>query len=187
MKRTFRRGAVAGSRALGAACALALACSSAYAGSIPQNLGYGLDKLVESQQIVNAAQGRQIQLFDGWATEVAAEYAAQAIRDPANANRFLVDITLTGKVGVDQLKATLLSRFQTFSVQAVDKSYRSAGIIEGYISIDEVPALSQVKGVKAVFLGLKPELDSVPTEVHDRLLGLNEKSATAAGVSFRYG
>ena len=123
MNSSFRRG---GTRAaLGFAIALALACSPVHARStLPQNLGYGLDKLVESQLIIEAAQGRQIELYDGWATEAAAEYAGRAIRDPNDANRFLVDITLSGKVGFDALRSTLEARFQTLSIQAVDKSYR---------------------------------------------------------------
>lgn len=178
MNSSFRRG---GTRAaLGFAIALALACSPVYARStLPQNLGYGLDKLVESQLIIEAAQGRQIELYDGWATEAAAEYAGRAIRDPNDANRFLVDITLSGKVGFDALRSALEARFQTLSIQAVDKSYRGVGIIEGYISIDEVAALAQTKGVKGVFLGLKPELDSVPTEVADQLLPSGGAQAAA--------
>ena len=59
-----------------------LALSPLQATPIPQNLGSGLDKLVESHMTIKAAQARGATVvapFNGYATEVAAGYASLAI------------------------------------------------------------------------------------------------------------
>ncbi|MEO7916154.1 MAG: S8 family serine peptidase, partial [Dokdonella sp.] len=79
--------------------------------------------------------------------------------------RVLIDITLTGRVEVDAVKADLESRFPQLTISSVDKTYRKTGIIEGYVELDDVTAISQTKGVRAVFLGLKPDTNVVPTDI----------------------
>jgi hypothetical protein len=130
---------------------------SLWATPVPQNLGNGLDKLVESNLTIKAAQARgsAIATFNGYATKEAADYARLAIIDAQH--RPLVRIHLDGTVGLDQLKATLTSRFGSLNVTATDKKYR-AGVIEGYISVDDVPGLAKAPGVRAVILTLKPAL-----------------------------
>jgi hypothetical protein len=144
---------------LAAATALALLLASPlYAATAPQNLGFGLDKLVESRAIVkgNATLG----IYGGYATEQAASYASMAITDP-DSDRVLVDIVPTGKLDFDALKDSLQSAIPSLTVKAVDKNYRSGvGVIEAYVSVDDAEALAKTAGVKAVFLGLKPYIRS---------------------------
>jgi subtilase family protein len=130
---------------------------SLWATPVPQNLGNGLDKLVESNLTLKAAQARgsAITTFNGYATQQAADYAKGAIMD--GQHRPLVRIHLDGTVGLEQLRSTLASRFVSLKVTATDKNYR-AGVIEGYISLDDVPKLAQTPGVRSVILTLKPQL-----------------------------
>jgi hypothetical protein len=138
------------------------ATSSLFATDLPKNLGYGLDKLVESNLILKGQGGEKgkkkaslIGQFNGYATEEAANYAAMAIT--SKDGRVLVDITLSGKVPFAEVQASLRNKFASLEITSVDATYRNAGIIEGWLSVDDAAALSQVAGVKAVFLGLKPE------------------------------
>ena len=120
---------------------------------VPDNLGYGLDKLVESSIALKSAK-KDAPLFNGYATEEAARYAAAAISNPDG--RFMVDITLTGRVAFEEMRATLEKRFPSLEITAVDANYRNVGIIEGWLAVDDAPALASMSGVRAVFLALKP-------------------------------
>ena len=124
---------------------------------VPDNLGNGLGKLVESNVTIKKAQaqGRAITTFNGYATKEAADQAAVAIIDAQK--RPLVRIHLDGTIALDPLRSTLASRFGSLTVTATDKRYR-AGVIEGYVSLDDVPALAQTPGVRSVILTLKPAL-----------------------------
>jgi hypothetical protein len=137
---------------------LGLIFSSLQATPIPQNLGNGLDKLVESNLILKAAQAKgagNVGTFNGYATQEAANYASLAMMDEQN--RPMVRIYLDGRVALNQLRPALESNFRSLSVTATDKSYR-AGVIEGYVSVEDVPALAQAAGVRSVVLSLKPRL-----------------------------
>ena len=68
----------------------------------------------------------------------------------------MIDITLTGKVSVEEMKKSLADRFKSFEVTSVDPNYRGVGIIEGWVSIEEAAAVAETPGVRAVFLALKP-------------------------------
>lgn len=149
-----RRGLLAG------AILLALA-ATASAHQAPQNLGYGLDKLVErAAQRGDAAVAAQREGF----AETAADTVAQHAITDATTGRVLVDVTLTGRIGVADVKAALLAAAPSFTVTATDAGYRRTGIIEGYVAVSEAEALATTKGVRAVFLALKPELDSVAVD-----------------------
>src|SRR5437868_14927903 len=92
---------------------LLLIALPAFARPIPQNLGNGLDKLVESNLILSGAisapaldqsikangttsvAGKTVPTYDGYATREAANFARTAIVDPVG-NRFMVDIVLGG-------------------------------------------------------------------------------------------
>lgn len=130
---------------------------SLWATPVPQNLGNGLDKLVESNLTTKAAQaqGAAAPNFSGYATPEAAKIAGLAIMDAQH--RPLVRIHLDGSVTVDQLSATLRSRFPSLNITATDKIYR-AGVIEAFVSVDDVPALAKTAGVRAIILSLKPYL-----------------------------
>ena len=104
--------------------------SSLFATNIPQNLGYGLDKLVESNLILKGQGGDKgkkkaslVGEFNGYATQEAANYAAMAIM--GKDGRVKVDITLSGKVPFEQLRASLQSKFASLQITSVDATYRN--------------------------------------------------------------
>lgn len=127
---------------------------SAPARPVPQNLGNGLDKLVESNQLLKTgAPG----IFGGYATEQAARAATLAFIDKST-GRYLVDIYLTGAVPLSTLRASLPAKFPSLAIKSIDNSYRRVGAIEAYVSLDDVPALAQTPGVSSVVLATKPVL-----------------------------
>ncbi len=125
---------------------------------IPDNLGYGLDTLVESAIALRSSeQARSFAtLHDGYATEAAAANARAAIT--SEDGRVMVDITLNGAVPFAELKDSLAANFGSFEVSAVDAKYKGVGIIEGYVSLDEAAELAKSAGVRGVFLSRKPYL-----------------------------
>src|SRR5207302_1541851 len=145
----------------------------AFATPVPQNLGNGLEKLVESNLILQGkiaapaadksaqpngtanAAGKSIATYDGYATRQAANYAAAAISDSVS-NRFMVDIVLGGSVPFDKAKDALTKNFSSLQITAVDANYRGTGVIEGYVLVNEVPALAKTPGVRSVHLVFKP-------------------------------
>ncbi len=128
---------------------------------MPQNLAGGLDKLVESNLTLKAAAAKGTApsvLYNGYATQEAANYAALAIQD-SKTKRFLVDIHPSGRVPLNTLINTLKQKFTSFTLTDTDTKYKGVGVIEGYIGLDDVPALGNMKEVRSVMLGLKPELN----------------------------
>ena len=123
----------------------------------PENLGFGLDKLVESRAMVKLNPASA--LFNGFATEQAASYASLAITE-VDSDRVLVDIVATGKMNIATLRGNLESSIGSLTIRSVDEKYRGVGIIEGFIAVDDAVALAKMPGVKSVFLGLKPRVSS---------------------------
>jgi len=148
MRTIFKRGLVASM-----VLALFASQSQAATSNVPQNLGFGLDKLVESRALVKADANRAI--YDGYATEQAANYATMAIVDETT-DRVLVDIVPTGKIGIDALGGVLQTVAPSLTVTGVDAKYRHTGLIEGFVSVDDAAALATTPGVRSVFLALKP-------------------------------
>ena len=72
----------------------------------------------------------------------------------------MVDITLDGKVGVDELQKTLAKDASSFEVTSVDPTYRDVGIIEGWVAVEDALTIAKAPGVRAVFLALKPNLNA---------------------------
>lgn len=147
--------------------ALCLALTSAlpvtWAKPIPANLGYGLDKLVESDLTLreSAAKGAKPDaLYNGYATPEAASYAASAIS--SEDGRFLVDITLNGRLSFDEVRSFLATKFSSLEIEAAEPKYHGVGIIEAWVSIEEAAALAKADGVSAVFLAHKPRLSGAP-------------------------
>ena len=103
-------------------------------------------------------QNKTAALYNGYATPEAANYADLAIQDAAT-KRFLVDIHPSGRASFDQTLSALKSKFASLTVTAVDKKYKGVGVIEGYISLDDVPALGNMREVRSVNLGLKLEVN----------------------------
>lgn len=142
---------------------LCLLAASLQARPVPQNLAGGLGALVESNLALKAqATSKSAQpsaQFDGYATQRAADSASRAIQDNQT-GRFLVDIFPTNsRVNAGNLVQLLQKRFPSFTLTALDKSYHGAGVVEGFISLDDVPALGNMREVRSVKLGLQPELN----------------------------
>ena len=81
--------------------------------------------------------------------------AQLSLSDPAS-GRLLVRLTLDGKVAPEKLQAILPGLFSSVTVTSVDPTYRNTGVMNAYVSIDDVPALAQTEGIRAVILELKP-------------------------------
>jgi len=124
---------------------------------VPQNLAGGLGALVESNIAVKAQPNNA--RFNGYATQQAADFADRAIQD-TETSRFLVDIhPLNSRVNAEKLVSLLEKRFPSFTLTALDKKYRGVGVVEGFIALDDVPALGNMHEVRSVQLGLKPDLN----------------------------
>lgn len=156
----FRLNSASPGRRFAVACAslcFGVVAVSLEARPVPQNLAGGLGALVESNIAVKT-QGKTAQ-FNGYATQQAADYAARGIQD-IGTGRFLVDIHPTNnRVNAEKLAAILQQRFSSFTLTALDKKYRGVGVVEGFISLDDVPALGNMHEVRSVNLGLKPEMN----------------------------
>ena len=115
-----------------------------------------LGSAVESNIAVK--QNKTSALYNGYASQEVANYANLAIQDAAT-KRFLVDIHPSGRASFDNTVNALKSKFASLTVTAVDKKYKGVGVIEGFISLDDVPALGNMREVRSVQLGLKLELN----------------------------
>ncbi|MEP6603544.1 MAG: S8 family serine peptidase [Spartobacteria bacterium] len=103
-------------------------------------------------------QANAAQSFDAYKTAVAkqaAMHADAAISDSTTA-KYLVEIMPNGRVPVEALQSSLQARFPSISVMAVDTKYVGHGVIEGYVSLDDVPAIAGNEGVGSVILQLRP-------------------------------
>ena len=138
---------------------MAMAISTVSATDVPKNLGNDLDKLVESNIALKNAQRThtKIATYNGFASERAAFASDMAIKEAAS-NKYLVDIHPSGRVSFDALKEDLLRSCPSLRITAQDTKYRGVGVIEGFISIDEVTRVANNKGVTSVQLGIKPYL-----------------------------
>jgi hypothetical protein len=139
--------------------AICLAVPALAKRAVPDNLGNGLDKLVESNLAIMAGQPGN---FDGFATKQAAAYAKLALSDKIT-GKYVVDVMLDGRVPLATLQASLQSAFPLFEVKNIDTNYRGHGIIEGLVRIEDVPAMAYTPGVGSVILQLRPVLNAGPS------------------------
>ncbi len=136
---------------------------------IPDNIGNGLDKLVESNLLMRAVRQTNpmarkgampnivtYQGTDGklYATEQAAIFASMALGD--GKGRLLVRINPTGQTDLDSLFKLLSLRAPSFAVTAIDQKYRGVGVFNAYISVDDVAVVAGTAGVRSVILELRP-------------------------------
>lgn len=169
--------------------ALLLSSASALQGSpVPKNLGNGLDKLVKSRQATTAGgQARGQSSNNLAAAPEAAGAAALAMSD--DQGRVMVDIYLSGKEEFSRLLTSLPTRFPSLQITAFDASYR-AGVIEGYVGLDEAAALAQARGVSSVILAPRPVTNAIVGSVDDqgvtqhRVNQINQTYNPAAPVNY---
>jgi hypothetical protein len=128
---------------------------AAYAATIPANLGNGLDKVVQAKSKVAAYQNAA-------ANDQGSAMYDLAITDAQG--RVLVRINPMGdgkgsaKIGVRTLASTLTSTLSSVEVTSIDDNYRNIGVMNAWVSVDDVPALASQDGVRSVILELKPRL-----------------------------
>lgn len=123
----------------------------------PDNLGNGLGKLLESHQATRGLSGNALQSvapYDGYTSEQVAALARLAIADQQG--RYMVRINPDGKLPIDALARNLGAAIPSLQVKAVDAKYRNVGVMDAYVSLDDLAALAGSSGVRSVILELKP-------------------------------
>jgi hypothetical protein len=122
------------------------------ASPFPQNLGNGLDKLV---------QAKVPAYFNSQSQEQGNGLDAFAIKD--SQGRVLVRINPAGQaaagkpsININSLRGALASSIPSLTVTAVDTTYRGVGVMDAFIDLADVPALAATAGVRSVILELKP-------------------------------
>ena len=138
------------------AFAICLAVPVSAKRAVPENLGNGLDKLVESNLATKAGAPANI---NGFATAQAATYGKMALVDKVT-GRYVVDIMPDGSVPLATLQASLEASFPALTVKDIETNYRGHGIIESLVTVDDVPAIARTAGVGSVILQLKPQLNA---------------------------
>ena len=144
-----------------------LSAQSLYAKPVPSNLGNGLDKLVESNLDVVAANkaGRPITnavTVNGktYNNETAAIIATRSLGDASG--RLLVRINLNSSVPFRQARSTMVRDIPSLTITAVDQNYKGAGVMNAYVDVADVAALAKSPGVTSVILEWKPRHAAAP-------------------------
>ncbi len=134
---------------------------------IPPNLANGLDELVASNLAMKGAKSGARKKVETFTSATGQVYSSQRAVDVANdalmeedSDRIMVRAHLNGANNLDEVNAWIGERVPSFTTTAVDRKYRG-GVIEGYVSVDDVPALAYTTGVRSVALELKPELNKI--------------------------
>ncbi len=107
------------------------------------------------QQAASTMTAQNFSSYSAMIAKQAASYASRAITDSAT-GRYMMQIMPNGRVPMETLQATLVAAHPTITVTAVDPNYAGHGVIEGYVSLDDVAAIAQTDGVGSVILELKP-------------------------------
>ena len=165
------------------ACAgLFLISSAARAGTVPGNLGSGLDALVEANVKLQTANqngtASKLTLYNGYATQKAGHAANLAISD--SVGRVMVRVQLNGIVSLKKVLKRAAKKAATMQVQASDPTYHNAGVFEAYVSLDDVPALAALEGVSGVFLTPKPIHAKLNRLVNGAVRAADAEAAAAA-------
>lgn len=133
--------------------------------AVPPNLAMGLDTLVASNIALKAnVRGSKIKIYKdskgkSYATQEAAQVADTALTT-TDGDKFMVRAHLSGLISFDEVQANIAAKVPSFAQTAIDRNYKG-GVIEGYVSLDDVPALAYTAGVRSVVLELKPEINRV--------------------------
>ncbi len=172
-------------------CLLALAVNGQAAppAAVPQNLGNGLGKLVESRLAIQAAAARGIVpaksvTVDGhsYSGSQAAHYAALAITDTQD--RLLVRVNPTGEMAFKAFRKYLKQNIASLGITAGDATYQGTGVLNAFVSIDDVPALAALPGVRSVILEVKPHTRAIS---RDAALASGGPNATVGEVLNKLG
>ncbi|MGZ5004009.1 MAG: S8 family serine peptidase [Chthoniobacterales bacterium] len=128
-----------------------------------------MDELVSSNLALKQAGPKRAKLetFTAdngkvYATQSAAWVASDAIT--ADDGRIMVRAHLSGLLSLDEVSKAIAARVPSFTTTAVDGRYKG-GVIEGLVSIDDVPALAYASGVRSVALDLKPQHNKAIAEL----------------------
>jgi CARDB/Subtilase family len=145
-------------------CCLAI---TSYGTPVPQNLGNGLNKILENsllqagmiQPPVPPAGGQitqaYVNAYKAAVLKQANAFDAKAIKE-AVTGKYLVDIMPSGQVPLLTLQTQLQAAFPALSVQHVDQNYAGHGVIEAYIMLTNASGIAKFNGVRSVILQLKP-------------------------------
>ena len=153
-----------------ASTALFVAASAYAAAPVPSNLSGGLDKLVESNLALKAAAptsraaGRAAtqpttylsSYGKAYTSAQAAGLASDTITDTASGN-ILVRVHFNGQATYGASRAAIVAAAPSLKITAEDQKYQS-GVLNAYVSVDDVPALARAQGVGVVALELVPEV-----------------------------
>jgi hypothetical protein len=123
------------------------------AANLPGNLGNGLDKVVQARSKSPAFQ-------NSTGSEQGGALFDLAIKDSQGRVLVRINPQSTGKgrptVAVQSLARNLASSIASVEVTAVDENYRTVGVLDAWVAIDDVPALARSEGVRSVILELQP-------------------------------
>jgi archaellum component FlaF (FlaF/FlaG flagellin family) len=141
--------------------------TTSYGTPVPQNLGNGLNKILENsllqagtiQPPVPPAGGQitqaYVNAYKAAVLKQANAFDAKAIKEGVT-GKYLVDIMPSGQVTVATLQTQLQAAFPALSVQHVDQNYAGHGVIEAYITLTNASGVATFDGVRSVILQLKP-------------------------------
>jgi hypothetical protein len=156
--------AVKGILLLLVSCGLAL---TSYGTPVPQNLGNGLNKILENNLLTagtisvpappdgSDATIAYINNYKAAVAKVANQFDQLAIKESVT-GKYLVDIMPNGQVSRASLQSQLQTAFPLMSVQHTNDNYAGHGVIEAYIPLTNAAAVATFNGVSSVILQLKP-------------------------------
>jgi hypothetical protein len=140
-------------RAPGASALTIALAGTVTAATLPGNLGNGLDKVIQAKSKVSAFQNSA-------ASEQGSALFDMAITDAQGRVLVRINPQSTGKgrptIAVRSLARNLAASISSVEVTAIDENYRTVGVMDAWVAIDDVPQLAQSEGVRSVILELKP-------------------------------
>ncbi len=117
---------------------------------VSAKLGNGLGEIYEAYL---SKQVSPQETVSNTVAAAAAGYQANAVQDATG--RFMVTIHLNGQLSIADVEATL-GRSGKFQVTGRSSAYR-AGLVEGWLDVKDVDAVSRLRGISAVILSLIPQ------------------------------
>jgi len=146
---------------------LGFSLATAQGHPVPQNLGNGLNKILENSLLqagtiaVPAPPGgvtptlAYVNAYKAAVLKEATAFDARALKEAAT-GKYLVDIMPSGQVPLAMLQNQLQAAFPALSVQHIDQNYAGHGVIEAYVTLTNASGIAKFNGVRSVILQLKP-------------------------------